>query len=203
MKIITVNVGSFGVNCYIVYNGTEAALIDPGAQYDKIKAVLALNGLTAKAVLLTHGHFDHTGAVENFRRDGASVWISKADEVMLNDPILNVSRYFGMDFTPTQADFNYSDALDVCGMHFDVITTPGHTMGGVCLYGRDEKVLFSGDTLFLSSVGRCDFPGSDGLMLIKSIKEKLFTLPGDTVVYPGHNSPTTIRDEILYNPFVR
>jgi len=200
VNVLTLQVGAFGVNCYIVYKTGEAVVIDPGEDYERIVQLALEKGLTIKAVLLTHGHFDHIGAVEKLRLAGAKVYISREDSEMLNDGNKNVAYICGFDFSPTRADCFYDDTLDICSIHFEVLKTPGHTPGGVCLL--TENLLFSGDTLFCQSIGRSDFPGGNMAVLKESIKNKLFALPDDTVVYPGHNQPTTIGDEKKYNPFL-
>ncbi len=201
MDIKTVVVGDLQVNCYIVSNGNDAIVIDPGDEYEKIKNALA--GKSVKAVLLTHGHFDHTGAVNEFKKDGVKVYISANEEYMLSDGYCCLAEPFGFPFKPTAADatFDDGDVLELCGMQFKAILTPGHTTGSACFLC--ENVLFSGDTLFLQSIGRTDFPGGDFDVISKSIKEKIYTLPENILVYSGHGGVTTVKDEKLYNPFVR
>ena len=201
MDIKTVLVGDLQVNCYIVSNGNEAVVIDPGDEYEKIKNTLG--GKTVKAVLLTHGHFDHTGAVNEYKKEGARVYISAIEEYMLSDGYSCLAEPFGFPFKPLRADATFCDGdmLDLCGMQFKVILTPGHTTGSACFLR--ENVLFSGDTLFQQSIGRTDFPGGDFDTISNSIKEKIYTLPENTLVYPGHGGVTTVKDEKMFNPFVR
>lgn len=201
MKITKISVGDLQVNCYIVSKGNDAVVIDAGDQYEKI--IKAANGKNIKAVLLTHGHFDHTGAVKELQENGAKVYISKEEEYMLCDSYACLSAPFGFPFNEITADFTFSDGdiLDIAGISFKVILTPGHTSGSACFLVDD--ILFSGDTLFYHSVGRTDFPGGDFEVISKSIKEKLFNLPENTKVYAGHGEDTTIADEKQFNPFVR
>lgn len=201
MEITKVVVGDLQVNCYIVSKGTDAVVIDAGDEYEKI--LKAAQGKKIKAVLLTHGHFDHTGAVKKLQADGAKVYISKNEEYMLSDSYSCLSAPFGFPFNEIKADYTFddSDLLELCDITFKVILTPGHTTGSACFLVDD--VLFSGDTLFYQSIGRTDFPGGDFEVISKSIKEKLYTLPDDIKVYAGHGEETTIGDEKISNTFVR
>lgn len=201
MEITKVSVGDLQVNCYILSVGSDAVVIDAGDEYEKI--IKAANGKNIKAVLLTHGHFDHTGAVNELQKNGAKVYISKNEEYMLSDSYSCLSAPFGFPFNEIKADFTFNDGdiLDLCGMNFKVILTPGHTTGSACFLVDD--VLFSGDTLFYRSIGRTDFPGGDFEVISKNIREKLYTLPENTVVYAGHGEETTIGEEKRSNPFVR
>ena len=203
MTLITFPTGELGVNTYIISaDGTGAAVIDPGGDAGKIKAVLSENGLKLKAVLLTHGHFDHIGAAAELKRLGAEIYVSKEDAPMLDNDILNMAAPFNMHVEHPVPDkfIKDGDILNIAGLEIRVISTPGHTPGGVCFL--TESKLFSGDTLFHRSVGRCDHPGGNHGLLIKSIKEKLLCLPDDTPVYPGHGHSTFIGEERLFNPFL-
>lgn len=199
MDIKRIVVGDLQVNCYLLSTEQGTVAIDPGDDYERICAY----GKKITAVLLTHGHFDHTGAVERLRKDGAQVYIAKEDECMLSDGYLSLATPFGFPFNKTGADaiVEDGDSFVLCGMNVTVIKTPGHTAGSVCYL--IDGILFSGDTLFAQSIGRCDFPGGDFNTIEKSIKEKIYTLPEDTVVYSGHGEATTVKNEKLYNPYVR
>lgn len=202
MKIITFPVGELGVNTYIISgNGTGCAVIDPGGDADRIRYALAENGLTAECVLLTHGHFDHIGAVAEFQRDGIPVYISSFDVDMLTDDVKNMAKPFNMTVEHPTADklIGDGDVISVAGLDIKVISTPGHTPGGVCYLAEDN--LFSGDTLFACSVGRCDHPGGNHTLLIRSVKEKLFCLSDNVKVYSGHGHATNIGTEKKYNPY--
>ena len=201
MDIKTVVVGDLGVNCYILSQDDKAILIDPGADYQKIKN--ELNGKNVEAVLLTHGHFDHTGAVKQFQKDGAKVYISKEDAKMLLDGYTSLAQPFGYPFTPIKADITFedNDILDLINIKIQVILTPGHTTGSACFL--IDNVLFSGDTLFKRSIGRTDFPGGDFETISHSIRNKLYVLKEETVVYSGHGEQTTIKEEKNLNMFVR
>ncbi len=201
MEVTKVIVGDMQVNCYIVSNGIDAVVIDPGDEYEKI--ISASQGKNIKAVLLTHGHFDHTGAVKELQKNGAKVYISENDEHMLSDGYSCLATPFGFPFNKIKADYTFkdNDILEFCDMSFKAILTPGHTMGSVCFLVND--ILFSGDTLFQQSIGRTDFPGGDFEAISKSIKEKIYTLSENTKVYPGHGGETTVEKEKQSNPFVR
>lgn len=208
MKLYRMPLGPIGTNCYIVVHEPtkEAFIIDPGDEGEHVCSFLAKEGIQPKAILLTHGHADHIGGIPALvKAYNLPVYISAGDEPFLYDAKLNLSGYIGGGFTVT-ADVKRLSEGDVLtltegGPSFTVLETPGHTPGGVCFYGEGQ--LFAGDTLFLESVGRTDFPGGSFETLSKHIKEKLFVLPGETVVYPGHGEATTIAHELEYNPFVR
>ncbi|MBE6037067.1 MAG: MBL fold metallo-hydrolase [Clostridiales bacterium] len=182
----------------------KAFVVDPGGQSGKLESFLQEEGYTLEYIVLTHGHGDHTGGVQRLQNvfPGVKLVACKAEEDLLADGDWNGSRsMFGHDITLT-ADLwvEDGDTLQVGSMELQFLETPGHTPGGMCIYVGG--VLFSGDTLFLNSVGRTDFKGSSFSKLKTAIKEKLFALPDETPVYPGHDRPTTIGYEKEYNPFV-
>ncbi len=201
MQMFHLPTGLLHVNSYFLVNDkAEAVLIDCGESYKKIKQTEADNGFTVKAVLLTHAHFDHSGCAKKLQDDGAKIYVSKIDAPkLLNDQ--NLSGDFGRKFEYLTADYTFSDGelLTVCGIQIKVILTPGHTDGSATFVVGD--MLFTGDTLFLESVGRTDFPTGDRFELINSIK-KLYALEGDYKVYPGHLEFTTLEHERKYNLFV-
>ncbi|MBQ6349204.1 MAG: MBL fold metallo-hydrolase [Clostridia bacterium] len=185
-------------NCYIVQaeGRDDCVVVDPGDEYPKLKA--AIGDRRVGAILLTHGHFDHIMAAGEMARDFCTpVYVGAEDAEMLND--ITKSDYTGM-LGLARADWPAIDAapfgesLSVCGMDFTVLATPGHSRGSVCLYLKDEAVLFSGDTLFRAGYGRLDLYGGKMGAMLKSLKY-LFTLPGEVAVYPGHGDATTIGEE--------
>lgn len=198
-------VGSYLSNCYIVGSEEtkEAAIIDPGADFNKIEKKLQEHGLIPKIIILTHAHGDHIGAVQDFvNKYNTMVYIHKDDAHMLKDGNENFSRMItgkSLSITP-DVELNDKDEIKLGELNFEIIHTPGHTRGGICI--KVENIMMTGDTLFNKSIGRTDFPGGSFDEIIKSIKEKIFKLSDDTVIYPGHNSPSTIKSEKMGNPFV-
>lgn len=205
MILRSIVVGPIQANCYIA--GCEktgrGVVIDPGAEPERVLQALKELGLSVSLVLNTHGHVDHIGANDAVKRNtSAVVCIHQADAAMLPDPAKNLSSMMVERVACEPADRLLSDGdeLRVGDLMFKVIHTPGHTPGSVCFLCQD--VLFSGDTLFNMSVGRHDFPGGSAQDLARSIRERLFVLPDDTTVLPGHGSSTNIGREKRSNPFV-
>lgn len=205
MNIKTLVVGMIRANCYLIWNDTACVLIDPGDDEQRIEAAVEQVGKPLKAILLTHGHFDHVGAVKALtkRYPQVPVMIGAEDEELLLEP---ERVYRGMlssipDKLHLQADrlLADGDTIDISGMHFTVISTPGHTKGSVCyLY---EDAVFSGDTLFRGTCGRCDFYGGNSHAMRDSLA-KLAALEGDRPVYPGHEDETSLDWERKYNRFM-
>jgi glyoxylase-like metal-dependent hydrolase (beta-lactamase superfamily II) len=204
-RIKTYPVGQIGTNCYIIYREAykKAVIVDPGAQGTYILARCKELGVIPEAIFLTHGHFDHILAVEDIKREFPEIHIyaGEHEKNTLQNPSINLSSGVG-ESCSLMADVYVKDGemLTVAGISFQVINTPGHTSGSICFLITGEEVLISGDTLFLESLGRTDLPTGDQSQIINSIREKLFTLPGDTLVYPGHGDMTTIGHEKAYNP---
>lgn len=199
-------VGPVGANCYILASQSKARsiIIDPGDEEKKIRRALAKHNLEPFFIINTHGHFDHIGCNDKF---GVPVYIHRNDLGMLNDPKLNLSNLVHGDGYSVESEIRTlegGDKIELENLELEVIHTPGHTPGSISLLLKKptNKILFSGDTLFYQGIGRTDFPGSDHEQLIKSIKEKLLSLPEDTVVYPGHGMSSTIGREKRDNPFL-
>ena len=203
MLIKTITVGAYETNCYIVADEQtlECAVIDPGADASTILDYLEETHLRCRFVLLTHGHFDHTGAVSDV--------LAETDAMLMmhkSDVGVSVGGDF-YRFVPPQDTKFFTDGDIVCvgGLSFTVIETPGHTPGSVCLLCSEassgESALFSGDTLFRDSCGRTDFPGSSTDDMLRSLK-RLAQLPGDCEVYPGHGFSTTLDRERSVNYFI-
>jgi hydroxyacylglutathione hydrolase len=199
-------VGPIMANCFILgcENTKEAAVIDPGDDADRILMTLAKENLTVKYLVNTHGHFDHVGANKRMKEvTNAPLAIHPEDVPMLSQ-LSRSAASFGLaaDNSP-EPDLllNDGDTVAFGDITLAVIHTPGHSRGGICLYTKGH--LFAGDTLFAGSIGRTDLPGGDYDTLIASIKEKLLSLPDDTIVYTGHGPETTIANEKRMNPFLR
>ncbi|MDD3613567.1 MAG: MBL fold metallo-hydrolase [Caldicoprobacterales bacterium] len=205
MKVLTLKTGYMAANAYIVYteNKPEAVIIDPGDDIELIMDLIKEHELKLEKILLTHGHFDHIGAVKDLKeRTGAQVAIHKQEADFLTDPNKNLSYIINRQIVQDPADIFLEDGdlIRVADMEFKVLHTPGHTEGGVCY--KLGKVLFTGDTLFEGSVGRTDLSGGSYEQLMSSIREKLLVLDDDHLVYPGHGRQTTIGRERRENPFL-
>ena len=213
LKIISMLLGPVGTNCYFIYKepaeGDTTApvpgiLIDPADEGDRIYDALTERGFSVELILITHGHFDHIAGADALRkRSGAKAMSLYTEPSFIEDPVLNASEDFGMPCTFHPDEFvRDGETIAAADMSCTVIATPGHTMDGCCFYFAEDGILFAGDTLFQGSVGRTDLPTGSMGTLVRSIREKLFVLPDDTRVYPGHMGPTTIGDEKKYNPFL-
>ncbi len=206
IRIINTIIGVCDTNTYCAWNPDtmEGLIIDPAGNPERIFDMVNANGVKPAAVLLTHGHFDHILAVDEVREKyNIKAYIGVNEREVINSPQMNLAGAFmGMNYS-ADADVYLSDGqeIELAGFKIKVLEVPGHTPGGVCYYIEDEKVVFSGDTLFHESVGRTDFPGGSSSALMNGIKNKLFTLPDDTKVYPGHMEATAIGYEKLNNPF--
>ncbi len=189
-------------NCYVItsdkYSG--AVVIDPGGGYAKISDYIKSNGKSVEAVLLTHGHFDHIANLGNFAEDGAKIYIHEKDNKMLNGRS-SLAYQVGLKLPVINADFlvKDKDIITFGEMNFEVIHTPGHTEGSVC-YLLNDTYLFTGDTLFFESYGRTDLEGGSMEQIKYSLEQKLFTLPKDYIVYPGHEEQSTLFYEKENNP---
>ncbi len=204
-KIGRTVLGIVGTNCYFVYNeNNKAVVFDPGDDGNGIYKKLSAKGFSIAAIVLTHGHFDHILGVDALReKAGCKVYAPLPEKELLEDPRMNCTSDIGRRVT-VKADvfLNDEELVDIEGIRFKVLFTPGHTAGSACFYFEDEKFVIAGDTLFAGSVGRTDLPTGNMGELVNSIKKKLMVLPDDVVVYPGHGEETTIGDEKKYNPFI-
>ena len=202
------SVGLMGTNAYIVTDNEtqEVAVIDPG--FDDAHLTSALDEYDAdkiRYILLTHGHFDHIGAAKQYaEKYNAKIVISDLDSEFLFEPALNLCGAFGLSLKPFTADIRLydEDVLELGETEFSFIHTPGHTRGSGCYVFEDDKVIFSGDTLFLASMGRTDFPTGDANDMIESL-HILRDLEGDYKVYPGHDQSTTLSYERVNNPYMK
>lgn len=198
MLVKTLPVGHLGTNCYVVTDEEtlNCAVIDPGDESNTIMDYIEDNKLKCKLILITHGHFDHVGAVLPLAEEtGAVVYMNKKDDARYaNDPFMAFALPEGGEF------YDDGDVVELDSLRFEVIATPGHTKGGVSL--RCGEALFTGDTLFRGSCGRTDFPGGDMDKQLLSLK-RLCQLPGDYEVYPGHMEETTLERERQFNYYCR
>jgi glyoxylase-like metal-dependent hydrolase (beta-lactamase superfamily II) len=201
LDIRTLTVGPLMTNCYVLVSAGEAIVVDPGWEAERILA--ELSGLKVLRIVATHAHFDHVSAVEELRdRTGAEFVMHRADLVLL-DVVEEMARRFGLEVRRPRPDgfVEDRDELRFGDSTFRVLHTPGHSPGSICLH--QGLVLLSGDTLFNGSVGRTDFIGGSFEELERSIRNKIYTLDENTLVYPGHGPITTVGTEKRFNPFVR
>ncbi|WP_373483562.1 MBL fold metallo-hydrolase [Acetobacterium sp.] len=206
MEVIKKALGQMGTNCYVVWDEKtlEAAVIDPGFEDQRINDIIYENRLQVKYILLTHGHFDHLGGVNQIKQlTGAKVLIHENDADCLLDPRRNLSVLAGLSMVLEPADglLSENETITLGDIVFRVIHTPGHSKGGICLLAEDQ--LFVGDTLFNTSIGRTDFADGDLNELLNGIESKLFILDDATIVLPGHGENTTIGYEKTNNPFLK
>lgn len=207
MSVKMMILGMVQTNVYFYINDEtkETVLIDPADNPEKILSFAEKNGLNITTICLTHGHFDHIMGVKGVKeKTGAKIYACREEERLLTDTDHNLSsETTGISCTVDDyIPLNDGDVIEAAGKKIKMIFTPGHTEGSCCYYIEDERLLFSGDTLFCGSVGRTDLPTGSMSTLERSLREKLFVLPDDVKVYPGHGEETDIAYEKKYNPFV-
>lgn len=209
LKIYPMPLGDYQANCYILSVNDQALIVDPGDEANKIISYLATKNLNPVAILLTHAHFDHIGALEEVQaKYRVPVYVHKLETDYLTNPDYNLSWKAGRtpiavkDLTPYHF-IEVDGSIEILDQEIGVRHVPGHSSGSMAFYFRKEGVVFSGDALFKGSIGRTDLINGDHEQLINSIETKLFTLPDETVVYSGHGPATTIMDEKNSNPFFR
>ncbi len=210
MKADRLILGAYQTNCYILRDSETAKdclIVDTGLEAGGLVDFLQEHKLNPVAVVLTHGHADHITGVPTLRKSfsGIKVYIHKFDSKMLTETGSLLSAPMGKLSNTERAcsSLEEGDIIEQAGIKLEVFHTPGHTPGGICLYSRDEGIVFVGDTLFAGSVGRPDMPGGNMRQLMQSIKEKLLVLPDETIVYTGHGPVTTIADERNTNPYLK
>jgi hydroxyacylglutathione hydrolase len=207
LEVQMLTVGPIAENCFVVRRAGSGSclVVDPGDEHERILATVDETGARVEAILLTHCHFDHVGAVAPLATaTGATVYCPEIEKGVLADvmsyvPVPGIGPYESYDADETVGG---GEALELAGMTIDVIFTPGHSPGHVTYSVRDEEAIFSGDVLFQGSVGRVDLPGGDGPTLMRSIRELVESLPPETGVYPGHMAVTTLGAERAGNPFL-
>jgi len=212
LLVETLAVGSLQSNCYLVrpVESTDVMIVDPGGEPQRIIAAVEKDELHPVLIVNTHGHADHIAANRPLKQrfTDAELCASRADHAMMRDPLKNLSMLVGLPFRSPEPDLlvDEGDELRIDSIVLRVIQISGHTPGGICLYcdslPQEDPVLFSGDVLFAEGVGRTDFPGGNLDSLLDGIREKLFSLPDATRVYPGHGPSTTIGWEKTHNPFL-
>ncbi|WP_077326967.1 MBL fold metallo-hydrolase [Virgibacillus siamensis] len=204
MHIKSLSLGPLGTNCYIIYNDTEALVIDPGGDAEQVIHFLTETKVKPLAILLTHAHFDHIGGVEELRNHyNVNVYVHQMEADWLDNPHLNGSTLFmGGEIVTSKAEKHFEHGpLQFNNFSFEVIHTPGHSPGSVSFVFQDQKFAVSGDVLFYGGIGRTDLPGGDIKQLEQSIKHSLYSLPETFKIYPGHGPETTIGQEKRQNPF--
>lgn len=209
LEVLQIPVGPFQSNAYLVWEEAPgaAALVDAGAEAERLLAEAARRGLEIVAVLQTHAHGDHIAALPAVvEATGAPVYLHPDAEPMLHDAETNLSAFAGMPVTAPLEGYrpvSDGDRIEVLGHPVDVLHTPGHAAGSVCYHFADDGIVFTGDALFAGSIGRTDFPGGSFETLTEGIREKLLTLPDETRAHPGHMGATTIGRERRTNPFLQ
>jgi len=202
IKIDTLPLGSYQTNCYIVWDDAAktCAVIDPGFEPERILARLSLLGLTPDAILLTHGHFDHVGAVETLvKTTGCGLWMSQSDYTQPKTPIHNYLYPLHDKQSPVVSFCEEGETIPAGGLEFSVLETPGHTHGSVCYLCEDA--MFCGDTLFAGGCGRTDLPGGDRIVMAQTL-DRLSRLEIDCRIFPGHGESSTLRREQQTNPYM-
>lgn len=205
MILETIPVGPMEANCYILAKdeGSAAIIIDPGENKKRIDEVLKNYKLKAGLIINTHGHYDHIGCDDKFT---VPIYIHTRDITFLKDSRLNLSGTFAFPYEVKSEvrTVEHNSVIELDGMRLKALHIPGHTPGGIALLMEkpQDNIVFTGDSLFCQGIGRSDLPGGDELALIKYIKERLFSLPDDTIIYPGHGPSSTIGEEKRNNPFL-
>ncbi|MBS4176348.1 MBL fold metallo-hydrolase [Lederbergia citrea] len=206
MKWKQIPLGPLQTNCYLLYNEEGKCIIfDPGAEGASLNDFLIEQGFTPLAIVMTHAHFDHIGAIDAVRDQwDIPVYIHELEAEWLTNPSLNGSARYGANITAKAAEHQLSEEkkLSIGPFSLNLFHTPGHSPGSISYYSEEANVVFAGDTLFQGSIGRTDLPGGSHSQLLKSISEKLLILPEDTVVLSGHGPATTISSEKSNNPFL-
>lgn len=205
MNLVSMPVGLLGANCYILYDKLDgdAIVIDPGGDGESILAEIEKKELTVRYILVTHGHFDHIGAVKFIKeKTGGLIAIHKLDAENLIDTHKNLSSYMGFESIQAKADLllEHGNVIEFGGMRCKILHTPGHSEGSISIL--TSGAVFTGDTLFKGSIGRTDILGGDSKQILRSIAGRLLVLDDETIVYPGHGEKTTIGYEKATNPFL-
>ena len=207
IKIGRLMIGICQTNCYFVYRegSSDVIFFDPADKGEYIYEALREKGFLVKGILLTHGHFDHIWGTNKLRElSGAPLYAYEEEKALCEDAVTNVSDQVGRPYTVIPDKYlKDGEEIAIADMTCKLIATPGHTVGSCCYYFEEAGILIAGDTLFAESVGRTDLATGSMSALSRSIKERLFALPDETKVYPGHGESTTIGHAKQYNPFAQ
>lgn len=207
IKVNYFALGPASTNCYIIYRegAADAVVVDPANLGEKIYNEMNKAGLKCVGMLLTHGHYDHMRGAKRLQQlSGAKIYVYESEKEVCENMELNVCKLFREEYTLSPDElFKDNQEFDMADIHFKVLHTPGHTQGGCSYYIEEKGMLFCGDTLFSGSVGRTDFKGGSESTLRRSIRERILTLPDETLVLPGHGDLTTVGEEKKYNPFIQ
>jgi hydroxyacylglutathione hydrolase len=198
--------GPFSVNTYLVYDGTSSVVIDPGHDMERLIRFAHDNALHPKAILLTHAHIDHVVGITEIRKafPGTETYIHEDDIDLLSQAAFQAKMFSLPDpgRILIEKRLVHQEKISFGSITFTCIFTPGHSPGSLCFYVEKENVLFAGDLIFYESVGRTDLFGGNHSDLLRSIKDKILTLPANTIIHPGHGSSTDVAHETEYNPFI-
>ena len=209
LRIEPWTMGPFATNCFVVWvaGETECWIVDASFEPQPMIDFIRSNNLEPSRILLTHAHADHIAGLEQLRSafPKARVAIHPDEAAWLSDPVANLSAGLGLAISaaPPDETIRHDDRLTLAGHNFRAIHVPGHSPGSLCFYSESDGTALSGDALFAGSIGRTDFPTADHDLLLRSIQQRLYTLPDDTIVLPGHGPDTTIGREKRTNPYVR
>ena len=203
MEIITLPLGPLETNCYLLHNGSEALVIDPGGDIDPVLQILTENDLPLTHIFNTHLHFDHTyGNADLSKSTGVKIQAGEAEELIAATPLSRGGVFELPEVTPYAWEVLQPGDCPLLGDICTVLHTPGHSPGSLSFYFKNAGAVFAGDVIFAGSVGRTDFPGSSSQQLVQSIKSRIFVLPEETIIYPGHGPSTTVKREKKSNPYV-
>ncbi|MDE6653894.1 MAG: MBL fold metallo-hydrolase [Muribaculaceae bacterium] len=212
LKIVQFQFSQFGVNTYLVIDDatSQAAVIDPAMAFAQEERAfsdyVAKEKVDIRQIINTHLHLDHCFGMDYVKSKYSVPLKAHGEDAILGEILDQQYQMFGMEPRGRKVGIDVTlrdnDMIDIGESHLQVLATPGHTLGGICLYSAADKILFSGDTIFKGSVGRTDLPGGSHSSLISSIKRKILSLPHDVRIYPGHGPSTTVGDELRHNPFI-
>lgn len=207
MELLSIPVGRLEENVYfLIDDNKETVIFDPGAQAEDIKELIKEEGLKPVAIVLTHAHGDHIGAIDALREEyNIPMYMNELEKVFLHDPELNRSYYSGENITVKPADGYFPKEMGkwkIGSFEPELAHIPGHSPGGTIFIFRENGFVIGGDVMFKGSVGRSDFPYGSHKELMEGIHKYLLPLPAETVIFPGHGEPTTLKDEIATNPFL-